>query len=447
VLASTAKAIEAHVDASAPLEEGAFVLLRQGKGNEGTRLIASGLLLPPKGAWEIQERNRLRPSAQWLSAVIGQSIESNSGLLFVHSHPKGVGDAGLSVLDKESFEELARVIAPMLDGPFAAAVIHEGIWAAQAWDGGSLHPVERIWAVDRVMRLMSALPPTDVNELDGRQQDALGHIHDRLRHLDVAIVGSGGLGSPIAEQLVRMGVRRLELIDSDVLDTPSNVRRIFGATMSDLKATTALRKVDVVGRHLRQLGFDTDIRLRFADVRSERAFRALLDADVVLSATDTHGSRTVLNYLGAGYFLPVVDVGVRAAARLPSVLSGLFAEVRTLTPTTACLWCRGTLRAELIRAENLPAAERERLGREGYLPEGFGQPAPSVTALTVTAAGLAGCALLTLLSEEGNVASPAFWVDALLGDAAEVKPSEPRSGCRCRRFLGLGDSRGPALLG
>jgi molybdopterin/thiamine biosynthesis adenylyltransferase len=43
----------------------------------------------------------------------------------------------------------------------------------------------------------------------------------------VGVVGAGGLGSPIAEQLARMGVAELTLIDDDVFDTPSNVRRVF----------------------------------------------------------------------------------------------------------------------------------------------------------------------------------------------------------------------------
>lgn len=445
LLASCVQQVEAHLTGSAPLEEGAFALLRQGNGVDGYRLIGAELIMPPRGAWEIQERRRLRPSAQWLSAVIGQAIEARSGLLFIHSHPKGVGDAGLSPLDRDSFSALAKDLAPMFDGPFAAAVVHDGVWAADVWDGSQLRPIDKIWAVGRTLSLLSDGGATPLSELDARQKDALGKVHDRLRGLDVALVGSGGLGSPIAEQLVRMGVHRVLIFDNDVLDTPSNLRRVFGAALSDLRGTKAPRKVDVVGRHLRQLGFDTIVETMFADVRSETSFRRLLDTDVVVSATDTHGSRAVMNYLGVGYFLPVIDVGVRAASKEADLLAGLFAEVRTLTPTTPCLWCLGTIKGEVIRAENLPRAEGERLKHEGYLPDGFGDPAPSVAALTVTASGLATSALLTLLAEEGDAARSGFWVDTFLGDSAQLRPTEPNADCRCRRILGMGDTRGPAL--
>jgi molybdopterin/thiamine biosynthesis adenylyltransferase len=67
--------------------------------------------------------------------------------------------------------------------------------------------------------------------LDARQRDALGGVHDQLRHLSVGVVGCAGLGSPVAEQLVRMGVAEIVIVDPDVLDTESNVRRVFGSTL------------------------------------------------------------------------------------------------------------------------------------------------------------------------------------------------------------------------
>jgi molybdopterin/thiamine biosynthesis adenylyltransferase len=130
--------------------------------------------------------------------------------------------------------------------------------------------------------------------------------------LHVGVVGAGGLGSPIAKQLARMGVAELTLIDDDVFDTPSNVRRVFGSTIADLNATDPPAKVDVVGRYIDLLGLSPPITRVRADVRRESAFRRLLDTDVVIGATDTRGSRAVVNELASSYLLPVIDVGVQA---------------------------------------------------------------------------------------------------------------------------------------
>jgi hypothetical protein len=99
----------------------------------------------------------------------------------------------------------------------------------------------------------------------------------------------------------------------------------------------------------------------------------------------------------------------------------------------------------MIRAENLPTAEKAKLAADGYLPDGFGEPEPSV-ALTVLGAGLATCALLALLSEEGEVAPNCYWIDGFFGDSREQEPQTPVDHCRCRAQHGRGDQAPPSLV-
>ncbi len=452
ILDSVAVKIGAHLAAAAPLEQGCFCLLREGRGVQGTRYLVSDVMLPPEDGWEIQARDQLRPSARWLSAVISQAVQHNAGLLFIHSHPDPRHPPGFSPTDRSASAALADAIAPIIDGAFAVAIVHpEGGWTAAIPHNGRLVPVERVAAIGRTLRLLSApvgsgsaAPP--LASLDDRQRDALGVVHDRLRALEVAVVGSGGLGSPLAEQLVRMGVASVTLIDPDLLDTASNVRRVFGSTSADLRATRPPAKVDVVGRHLEGLLLEVPVRRVSSDVRYEKVFRKLLDSDVVLCATDTHGSRAAVNDLASTYLLPVIDVGVRVGAKKDGRLAALPAEVRVLTPVTPCLWCRSALSSDVIRAENLPPDQRSRLFAEGYLIGWNGEPAPSVIALTVLGSAIGTCAFISLLSEEGEVAPSGFIVDTFLGYLMETQPTEPRPDCRCRRHLGRGDSAPPPLL-
>jgi len=295
VLGIDATEVEAFLAASAPREQGCFLLLREGRGAVGRRLIAVDPILPPQDAWEVKGPDQLRPSARWISAAVSKAVQGNAGLLFVHAHPDPAHPPTLSPTDVEAMRALAAAIGPILDGPFGAAVVHPRGWAASLWLDGSLVPVDRITAIGRTIRWLSPLPvaPDEDGDLDARQRDALGRAHNALRALTVAVVGVGGLGSPIAEQLVRMGVRGVTVVDSDVLDTPSNLRRVFGARSTDLRPASPLRKVDVVGRHLDEVGLETNVARIFGDVRTETAFRYLLDADVVVTATDTHSSRVV----------------------------------------------------------------------------------------------------------------------------------------------------------
>ncbi len=441
--------IETHLRGSAPLEEGCFVLLREGRGARTRRLLAGEVLLPPPGAWEIQAADQLRPSAQWLSAVIGQAIDAESGLLFIHSHPDPHFPPGFSVVDESSMRALGDTIAPMLDGPFAASVVHPSGWVTQDYTETAGWKLAATWAVGRVLRTLAPPEPrvrAAADPLDARQLDALGAVHHQLRQLKVGIVGAGGLGSPMGEQAVRMGVDEVTIVENDLLDTPSNVRRVAGSTARDLNRAVPPPKVDVVGDHLDNIGLARRIRRVNADVRGEDAFRELLDCDVVLCGTDTHGSRAVVNDLASAYLLPVIDVGVRAGAKKDGSLAALSAEVRVLTPVTACLWCRGAISADVIRAENLPEAERRRLAAEGYLPGGVGEPAPSVVALTCLGASLASCALLTLLSAEGAVAPAGYVVDGFLAYVMETEPTEPKPDCICGAKRGRGDAAAPGFI-
>jgi molybdopterin-synthase adenylyltransferase len=439
--------IRSHLQSSAPLEEGAFCLLRSGRGNRGLRLLADDVILPNEDSWEVQTRHQLRPSAQWLSSVISRSIEAQAGLLFIHSHPDAHHPAELSEVDFSAVDSLARTLGPMLDGPFAAAVVHETGWAGALWQENEIRVIERIAVTGMAYRLLSSTPDTDVDEIDLRQIDALGEVHDVVRHLSIGVAGCGGLGSPIAEQLVRMGVAEVILIDDDLLDTPSNVRRVFGSKPADLDLPRPLPKVDIVGRHLDALGFSgTVVRRVRGDVRVERVFRELLDADVVLVGTDTHGSRAATNELVATYLMPVIDVGVRVGARAGK-LAALVAGVHLLTPSRPCLWCRSAIDSDVIRAENMPAEERERLEKEGYVVGGVGEPAPSVVALTVLGSGLATCALLGLLSHEADVMPAGYVFDGLLGDAYEERVQQPKQDCRCRAQLAKGDASAPSFIG
>jgi hypothetical protein len=251
----------------------------------------------------------------------------------------------------------------------------------------------------------------------------------------------------MGEQITRMGAAEVIVVEHDVLDTPSNVRRVSGSTVRDLNRTVPPPKVDVVADHLEAIGLAGGIRRVNADVREEVAFRELLDCDVVLCGTDTHGSRAVVNDLASAYILPVIDVGVRAGAKKDGALAALSAEVRILTPDTPCLWCRGSISADVIRAENLPLKQRELLRRDGYLPGGVGEPAPSVVALTALGASLATCALLALLSREGEVAPSGFIVDGFLAYAMETQPTTPRADCICRAKLGMADAAAPSFIG
>lgn len=436
---STFDGLAAHLEAAAPTEQGAFLAVAIGRTATGYRLIANDLILPGPGDWESQGPDQLRPSARFVSRAISAAVATHGGLLFVHSHPGPDQPPGLSPIDRRSLATLTGAIAPIIRAPFGVTAVHPDGWAGEVEIAAKRLPIDRVSIVGRTLAFAEVQPPMGHDPRDARQRPMLGPAHSWLRRLIVGIVATGGIGSPLAETVYRMGAAGVVLVDRDVIDDPSGLRRIFGATQADSLATTPPRKVDVVGRHLDQLGLGGEVVRLFGDVRTESIARQLLDCDVLMCGTDTHGSRAVLNDLAVAYGLPLIDVGVQAGIDDNGWLAQLASEVRVVTWDTPCLWDRGTIDGRMIREENLPTDEVERLVGEGYAVGRSGRPEPSSAALTVMAAGQGACALLALLSERGEDAPSAYLLDGLNPFLRIDQLEKPGHGCRCRELVGRGD--------
>lgn len=435
-------ALDAHLRAAGDLEDGAFILAREGHLDSTRRFVVHELLLPPEAAaWEARGNHRLRPSGRWLSAAIGAAIETESTLAFIHSHPDSAHPANLSPIDRATSIEWAGSIVPTLDHAFLSLVWAGGTIAGWAFDPAMPSTPQDIDIVEVVgagrRRVVGATTGmTDKPDpMDDRQQRALGAAANlTVRGLAVAVVGAGGTGSPLIEQLARMGVASIIVVDSDVLDDPSNLRRVVGSRPADVAERTA--KAIVARRHVESLNMGTHCRDVVADVRTPEGLAALIGADVVVTTTDTHSSRAFVNQAACQFGLPLIDVGVAVGTTKAGAISGMPADVRVVLPDSGCLICRGALDANRIRAENLPLDELQAELAEGYV-QGVGQPVPSVAALNGFAASVAALVLLRLCTEAGVVETGAIVDGWELYVQLQPASIDPR--CPCRSWRGQAD--------
>jgi len=105
----------------------------------------------------------------------------------------------------------------------------------------------------------------------------------RIGDLRVILFGVGGVGSWCAESLVRSGVRRLTLVDSDRVSI-TNVNRQMPATVP----TVGRVKVEVVRERLLAINPDAEIRAVQAIYCAENAESFALDTyDVIIDAIDS----------------------------------------------------------------------------------------------------------------------------------------------------------------
>ena len=122
-----------------------------------------------------------------------------------------------------------------------------------------------------------------------------------LRDKTAAVIGLGGLGGHIAEQLSRLGIGNLILIDSDVVE-PNNLNRQMFATEKTLgtpKTQAAVERLAAVNPHVKYSAHREYLTL-------ENGAELLRGADIVMDAVDNIPTRHVLEKCCANLDLPFV---------------------------------------------------------------------------------------------------------------------------------------------
>jgi len=374
--------------------ESAWVLLarRVGVLGEDFTLLVREVVAVPSEAYETRTENRLSiTTAGWLSTFARADAE-DCVPLFVHTHP-GAG-AQHSPLDLRLDEDLARVADLRLEQGTYGSVILGGTSEKPAF-AGRVTGRDTTWiGIDRIrvvgqrltLYVHDGTPPLPLFD---RQIRAFGEEGQRLlSQLRVGVVGVGGTGSAAVEQLVRLGVRHMVLIDPQTL-AATNVTRVYGSTLADIERP----KVVIAATHAEATGLSPTIAAIRGSVLDEDTMKALQNCDVVIGCTDDHASRLVLTRLPQALLQLLVDCGVVLDSRA-GALFDIFARVSVVTPTTACLVCMGDVDPTRAGLEALTDEQRESLVREGYAPE-LGDPDPSVITFTTIAASLAVNELLS----------------------------------------------------
>jgi adenylyltransferase/sulfurtransferase len=112
----------------------------------------------------------------------------------------------------------------------------------------------------------------------------------RLKASSVLIIGTGGLGSPLALYLAAAGIGRIGLVDYDVVDE-SNLQRqiVHGAS------TVGMLKVESAAQRLRDLNPDIQLDLYNEALTSDNAIAIMTPYDVIIDGTDNFPTRYLVN--------------------------------------------------------------------------------------------------------------------------------------------------------
>ena len=358
---------------------------------DGSLLLARELRPVPTEAYVERGPRRLRISSSgFMPAFASAASDELSVPVFVHTHPGG-GPAP-SELD-DGVDASLRDLALSRTGRSAyASLIVAGTADRPAVSG-------RFWRssaanVEQLDRLRAAGPHLRTVLSDRTDRPRPAEMFDRhirafgadgqglLSQLSVGVVGAGGTGSPIIEQLARLGVGRIVVVDHDTVDE-TNLTRIHQSTRADVGRL----KVDVARDSAQSYGTGTVVEAIAEKGLSSTVIQRLAGCDLIFGCTDDNAGRLVLSKLAYHYLVPVIDCGVKVSAADGHV-HGVHGRVTVIAPGTPCLNCRGQIDMGLVAAEMMDAEERARRTAEGYVA-GLEDHAPAVVPFTTMTSAIA----------------------------------------------------------
>lgn len=355
----------------------------------------------------------LRPA--FCTELANRAHAAGAGILLAHTH---VGDnplEGFSRIDDKGEEPLSEYFRHRLGAHtnFAAVITARNIHARELGHAAA-HDLTIVGS--RLTRRIAHAQA--VSDIYDRQVRAFGSAGQQsLASLRVGIVGLGGTGSVVAQQLAHLGVCDFLLLDPDVVDVTS-LNRLIGATPNFVGRP----KVSVAYERVMAINPKAKCTQLQRNVTDDDVTDALLSLDFIFCCTDTMGSRAVLNQLAYQYLIPCIDMGVGIGAE-DGRIQYISGRVQMLSAGLPCLVCTDKLDAALVRREMLTEAQR---AADPYIV-GAIVPQPAVISLNST---MSSAAVTMFLAAATDLPSSARMLtyDGVLGTLRAVA-MDPRPHC------------------
>lgn len=371
-------------------EAAALLLCGRRAGQNRHRLLVQEVYEIPYELCLKRTPQRITWPTDAIAHILDRAEDQGLSVIKIHSHPGGY-DNFSNVDDAGDYE-----ILPMIRGYVEADVPHGSVimvpdgrmFGRVLWQRSSfkfltcisvIGPDIHFWYTDQHL--------TKPAEFTASHAQAFGQITtDKLQRLSIAVVGCSGTGSIVVEQLMRLRVGELVLVDGEPVED-RNLNRIINATVRDAKLQRP--KVEVLAEMIERAGLGTRVHAFNSNLWDQEVVKAVAECDIVFGCMDTVGGRFLLNQLATYYTLPYFDIGVRLEAVSNGIQQGRIREVcgtvHYLQPGRSSLLSRGLFTMEQVAAESLqhddPYAYEQQV-EDGYI-RGVQENRPAVISVNM----------------------------------------------------------------
>jgi hypothetical protein len=384
-----------------------------------------------------------------LKPLLDRATNDNLALVKVHSHPGGY--AAFSQVDDKSDQELFPSIYSWLDDnqPHASVIMLPTgeMFGRVVSDEGEFSPLELISVAGDDIYLWLTKQENETHAVQQRLKQAFGSgTTNLLGQISVAVVGCSGTGGPMIEQLSRLGVKKLVLVDPDNVEH-KNLNRIPNTTWQD--AIDETPKVKALKRAIDNIGLGTEVIALQCNLQDLRAIESVAECDIVIGCMDSVFGRHVLNRIAVTYCIPYFDVGVKIVADGIGGIEHLIGTVHYLQPDGSSLRSRGVYTSEGLRSDGLKInnpEQYETLKKEKYI-QGVNEERPAVISLNTLFASLTMLELLARLHPyrfAANTQFATYRINLVEGEIMREPENQPDEAQL--KHLGRGDQALPLGL-
>lgn len=314
--------------------------------------------------------------------VINQAIPGQTCLIEAHNH--GGEKPRFSRTDQEGFQEFIPYVLESMPGrPYAATV-----WGDHTIYGEYFLPDGRRDAIDSITvtgHKMSQLVSLS-HDIDSQSPVFSRQLpwftaegQRQIGSLRIGIVGCGGIGSQVVQNLAHLGVHDFVLVDDDTADE-TNLNRLVTATQADIGTP----KTILARRLIRSLAPESRVCSIEAPLQQEHSLDRLKRVDILFGCLDNDGARLILNELAVAYRIPYFDLATGIEAEDGAVLIA-GGRVAAVLPAGPCLNCMGEIDAEEASYFLMSEEDRRDTLARGYVT-GMDIPAPAVVSLNAAVA-------------------------------------------------------------
>jgi len=386
----------------------------------------------------------LRIKTNALLNVINIANSKKLCLIEIHNHFAGKMDVSFSNTDENGFKEFVPYVLDSVSGfPYAALVTNKDEnFEGKMWNpDGKPSPIFSVKIIGEKFKKIfttsgKRVKPdvTDVENVYHRQILAFGKEgQQKIRELKIAIVGVGGIGSHLAQQLAYLGVDNFVLVDPDKIEE-SNLNRLIGGCSADIGKF----KVDVISRLIESINPDAKVT-KFRTELENDVFSELKDVDVILGGLDNDGPRLILNQISYSYYVPYIDcaTGIDVENNKIELAGG---HIMIVQPEGPCMEnCTKILDKKEV--SDFLASEEEYQNRVklGYI-KGENIKSPSVVSLNGLVASYAVNQLIKIITSLSQTTTLTIY-DFLDSTTPSVVPQRVKIDEKClhHSFIGIGD--------